>query len=83
LGGQIDDIMNPTGTSPLVLEMLALFNTITSRLWGKMIAWEGISQYSPAVAPMHLRAVLGVAKTMLDTLAELMTRRTEPRTKLH
>jgi hypothetical protein len=39
-GGQIDDIQNPTGTSPLVLEMPTLFNRITSRVWGKMVAGE-------------------------------------------
>jgi NADH dehydrogenase len=32
---------------------------------------------------MHLQAVHGSTKTALDTLAELITRRTEPRIKLH
>lgn len=32
---------------------------------------------------MHLYALHGVAKTLFDTLARLITRRTEPRVKLH
>jgi NADH:ubiquinone reductase (H+-translocating) len=32
---------------------------------------------------MHLYALHGLAKTLLDTLARLITRRTEPRVKLH
>ena len=36
-----------------------------------------------ALYKMHLQAVHGSAKTMLDTLAAIVTRSTEPRIKLH
>jgi NADH dehydrogenase len=32
---------------------------------------------------MHLYALHGFAKVLFDTLAKLITRRTEPRVKLH
>jgi NADH dehydrogenase len=32
---------------------------------------------------MHEQALHGTAKTVLDTLARALTRRTEPRVKLH
>ena len=36
-----------------------------------------------ALYKMHLQAVHGSMKTMLDTLAAILTRSTEPRIKLH
>ena len=36
-----------------------------------------------ALYRMHLRAIHGTAKTMLDLLSDLISRRTEPRIKLH
>jgi NADH dehydrogenase len=55
------------------------------RLLGGSIFIEGLFARLMYVSlyNLHLYALHGFAKTLFDTLARLITRRTEPRVKLH
>ena len=59
--------------------------TLMGALVGGSIFIEGLFARFMYVAlyRMHLYALHGAAKVLLDTLAQLITRRTEPRVKLH
>jgi NADH dehydrogenase len=59
--------------------------TLMGALIGGTIFVEGLFARFMYVAlyQMHLYALHGIAKVVLDTLARMITRRTEPRIKLH
>jgi NADH dehydrogenase len=58
---------------------------LMGRLLGGSIFIEGLFARLMYVSlyNLHLYALHGFAKTLFDTLARLITRRTEPRVKLH
>jgi len=59
--------------------------TLMGALIGGSIFIEGLFARFMYIAlyRMHLYALHGIAKVLLDTLARMITRRTEPRIKLH
>jgi NADH dehydrogenase len=65
------------------LVSLAHYRTFGNVIGGLKIEEPVAKLMYRALYRMHLRSIHGNVRTAFDTLAEFITRRTEPRTKLH